>query len=712
MKNYWVLNKPTLKASIDINGKEVVLENSLIKRVVSFSKGNGSLYNKETKEEMLCKFGGGAVVSIDGKETNIFSDAVYSGCKITDIEKQVEYSEKPFATEIRDYPPSGKAVKLLFKNEVAELSVHYEIYDDLPVIAVNVKVKNISNRKITLSGYCIDKMFVSKDTISEMYAETNYNGGCDRNSNRILSVVYDEPVLSLRIDVGPDCVLEPGDMFNGIWGYELLHTAKYYENKLIEIKEMYRVLTPWVLESPLIFHVLSNDFNYNKKIIDDIKEVGFQMLIQSFGSDVDIESTDNEYIDRHRELYEYAHSKGIAIGGYTLAIVKDYKEIHGDECNVYADPKTKIMRCLACDWSDKYWKNIFNFYDATGADAIEIDGPYHFPLCSGGKTHHHCGLSDSRYAQWNASTNAVMGGLKKMGVYINAPDWMFFNGANKAGIGYEEIAFSQPRQEQLIVSRIYNYKGTFNKIPSMGWGFVPIDEYQGGGSSATFSPLSENIKDYDWVLFQNLVAGILPCFRGKSLFDSNETKALVKKWAGFYNKYKEVINGNTVHFLPPKQSKTNPLRGEGLDAILNEIPRGAIRGMLAVFNQTDSEITQKLQVPLFYTGLCDYSSMPIPKANSGLCEVENPVYGEYPPGYPKSYEKNPYTCFNPTGYGEKITYEMQRTAEQSAPTNRKVIFSERDEINTLATINTNCDAELEVTLKPMSYTWFVIKPSL
>ena len=84
-------------------------------------------------------------------------------------------------------------------------------------------------------------------------------------------------------------------------------------------------------------------------------------------------------------------------------------------------------------------------------------------MCSGGKTHRHDDFTDSQYKQWKASVNDWYQKLKSRGIYINAPDWHFLNGINRCGVGYEEIAFSEKRAEQLITSRIYYYKGTFDK---------------------------------------------------------------------------------------------------------------------------------------------------------------------------------------------------------------------------------------------------------
>ena len=52
--------------------------------------------------------------------------------------------------------------------------------------------------------------------------------------------------------------------------------------------------------------------------IDQCAEVGFEMVFMTFGSGFNIESEDPEYIATIKELTDYAHSKGIQLGGYNL----------------------------------------------------------------------------------------------------------------------------------------------------------------------------------------------------------------------------------------------------------------------------------------------------------------------------------------------------------------------------------------------------------
>ena len=124
--------------------------------------------------------------------------------------------------------------------------------------------------------------------------------------------------------------------------------------------------------------------------------------------------------------------------------------------------------------------------------------------------------------------------VRGRGVYLNVPDWYFLTGSTKSAMGYREVNWSLPRERQILLGRQNIFDGTWWKTPSMGWMFVPLTEYQGGGAAATLEPLSEHLDAYAAHLAQNFGAGVQACYRGPRLYDTDETKAVVKKWVDFY----------------------------------------------------------------------------------------------------------------------------------------------------------------------------------
>ena len=155
------------------------------------------------------------------------------------------------------------------------------------------------------------------------------------------------------------------------------------------------------------------------------------------------------------------------------------------------------------------------------------------------------------------------------------------------------------------------FDGTWAKTQSMGWMFVPLSQYHGGGAEATIEPLREHLPHYE-ARFANLLGyGVQACYRGPRLFDSDETKALVKKWVSFYKQHRDVLdNGEIIHLRRPN--------GRDWDGILHVNPGGTEKGLACLYNPLAEEITREIRMPLHYTGLIDKAKLTI---DGGLPET-------------------------------------------------------------------------------------------
>ena len=75
----------------------------------------------------------------------------------------------------------------------------------------------------------------------------------------------------------------------------------------------------------------------------------------------------------------------------------------------------------------------------------------------------------------------------------------------------------------------------------MGWMFVPLTQYQGGGAAATIEPLDEHLDHYERMLVSNLALGVQACYRGPRLYDTDRTKAMVKGWVCWFKAHRDPI---------------------------------------------------------------------------------------------------------------------------------------------------------------------------
>ena len=135
----------------------------------------------------------------------------------------------------------------------------------------------------------------------------------------------------------------------------------------------------------------------------------------------------------------------------------------------------------------------------------------------------------------------------------------------------------------------------------MGWMFVPLTEYHGGGAAATIEPLDEHLDHYERMLVGNLAFGAQACYRGPKLYDTDRTRDMVKKWVDWYKTWRDILESDLIH--------GRRADGQQLDWMLHVNPKLDTKGMLVVFNPLEIPVAQTLTVNLYYTGLEDSVSV-------------------------------------------------------------------------------------------------------
>ena len=81
-------------------------------------------------------------------------------------------------------------------------------------------------------------------------------------------------------------------------------------------------------------------------------------------------------------------------------------------------------------------------------------------------------------------------------------------------MGYNENQYSLPRWLDLSVSRQGMFDDTFHFTPTVGWMFLPIEVYEGGGDAAKFEPLKQHLK-----VIKGIVTLTLFFYRGNLHFN-------------------------------------------------------------------------------------------------------------------------------------------------------------------------------------------------
>ena len=541
------------------------------------------------------------------------------------------------------WPPKGVALRFDYampesiasqKPELAKLtvSVHYELYDGIPVYSKWLTISNAGETKVLLNSYASDIMAAIEymNSVEErnpvhypkpnIHVETNYAFGgftlLDTTKRSVhwksdpqyqTQVNYERiaPCL-LRVapETGPAVEILSGQTFETIRAFVLPYDSFDRERQGLALRKMYRVIAPWVTENPLMLHARFADWDCVKKAIDQCAEVGFEMVILTFGSGFDVENNSEEYIAKMKKYADYAKSKGVEIGGYSLLASRKI-----DEENDVINPKTGKpggfatfgnSPCICSKWGQDYFAKLYNFYKQTGFNLLEHDGSYPGDVCASKLHPGHNGLEDSQYRQWETITDFYKW-CRGQGIYLNVPDYYYLSGSSKCSMGYREVNWSLPRAQQVIHTRQNIYDGTWEKTPSMGWMFVPLTQYHGGGDAATIEPLHEHLDHYRQMILGNLGFGVQACYRGPRLYDTEETKQMVAKAVAWFKKYRGILESDLIH--------GQRADGQDIDWMLHVNPSLKEKGLAMFFNPTDAPIEKTITLPLYYTGLDEKASI-------------------------------------------------------------------------------------------------------
>lgn len=657
IKDDWLLknNKDTTGVYKSENGKDLIITNGLIAREFRIQPYFAcfSFRNLVTPKEMIRAIQPEASIEIDGKKYNIggvkgqfeyaymkydwlenFTDDSsafqFSDFEIKNIRPRFPWKPKRWALN-KQWPPKGKEIIFYFKSPLKELgginiAVHYEIYDHFPLMSKWISLENNSDKEITIDSFKNEILSVVEEesvvggdgrlATPHINVQSDYSFGdmtskyADHTTYWLPDSLYTSQVnynlqtpclLESKPPIGPAYQLQPHAKFEAFHTYEMMYDSYDKERCGLEERKMYRLLAPWATENPIFLHLTSTDPTIVKAAVDQCAATGFEMIILSFGSGLDMEDTSETNIAKIKSLVDYAHRKGIEMGGYSLFSSRSI-----DPKDDVINPKTGKpggaifgnAPCLGSQWGLDYLKKLSTFISKTGFDLLEHDGPYPGDICASATHPGHNGMNDSQWKQWWLSISFYRE-LRQKDIYINAPDWYFLNGTNKIGMGYRETDWSLPRDRQVIIERQNIYDGTWNKTPSMGWTFVPLTQYHGGGAAATLEPLSEHLKDYEAHLVQNFGSGVQACYRGPRLFDTPATEALVKKEVDWYKKYRDILNSDIIHLRRAD--------GRDWDGVLHVNPALKEKGFLMIYNPLNVPVTREIEVPLYYTGLSKFA---------------------------------------------------------------------------------------------------------
>lgn len=551
----------------------------------------------------------------------------FKGYQIGPIEAPFPWKRLRHHAQDAAWPPKGVHLELEFAGPSCVVSIHYECYDGIPVYSKWLSLKNTGSDTLMIDrftseilaaveyGSAVETREYGIDP-PNIHVETDYAFASFNVEDANHHVIHWEPdpdydsqvnylkltpcLLKVSPEIGPAQQVTPGSSFKSFRTFVLPHDSYDRERQGLALRRMYRTIAPWITENPLMMHARFADWPQVKKAIDQAAAVGFEMVILTFGSGFNIEDDSEEYIREMKGYADYAKSKGVEIGGYSLLASRSISADHDVVMPDGQKPTFGNSPCIGSEWGQEYFQKLYQFYEQTGFTLLEHDGSYPGDACTSTTHPGHRAIGDSRWNQYQVISDFYKW-CRSEGIYLNVPDYYYLTGSNKCGMGYREVNWSLPRAQQVLHTRQNIYDGAWTKTPSMGWMFVPLTEYHGGGEAATIEPLNKHLDHYEKMIISNLGGGVQACYRGPRLFDTTATKQMVSEAVQWFKTHREVLEGDIIHLRRAD--------GRDIDYWLNVNPGGQEKGLLMVFNPLDKSVSKVIQLPLYYTGLSDMAKI-------------------------------------------------------------------------------------------------------
>lgn len=656
----WLIDPTPFVAKINVSsdGRELELANGLVRRLIRLTPAVATVAfdNLVTTASLLRSVRPEVLVVLDGQTLKVggfIGQPIHNYLSPAWLDQmqperqafrfsrfQIGRTESRFAwqkhrewlSQDRPWPPPGAAVTLLFESPTnspgATVSVHYELYDGVPLLSKWITVSNTSTGPIMLNRLIVEQLGVVepesivdgsaasfRGTYRDLEVFSDYSFGGDMTANADAPAIHwtNDPLYATQVHyerktpcllecappIGPAEQIQPGGSFTSFRVFELVHDSTDRERRGLALRRAYRTLAPWTQENPILMHVRSAKPDAVRLAIDQCADIGFELVILTFGSGFDIENEQPEYLAQLKGLADYARGKGIALGGYSLLASRSIDpddDVVNPQTGRTGGARFGDSPCLGSRWGQDYFRKLRQFFETTGCNVLEHDGSYPGDLCASTNHPGHLGLADSQWKQWKIITDFYQW-CRGRGIYLNVPDWYYLAGSSKCGMGYRESNWSLPRDEQEIIERQNIFDGTWEKTPSMGWMFVPLTEYQGGGAAATIEPLKDHLPHYETRLANLFGAGVQACYRGPRLFDADETKTVAKRWVDFYKQHRAILDSDLIHLRRAD--------ARDWDGWLHVNPHLPERGLAFFYNPLATPIERLIRVPLYYTGLKD-----------------------------------------------------------------------------------------------------------
>ncbi|CAF1266461.1 unnamed protein product [Didymodactylos carnosus] len=340
----WLVDKVPFETTLKkTNRGTLVLSNALVSREFLLEPDFATIDfrdNHTTKSSLLRCVKPEAIITLDGIEypiggvlsnahcayfnrtlfwTNKTKDPMAFHFKSYDVlqpQAPFKYTPKRHAPSDIVWPPKGIHLKVYFQapwyapmpHQYVIVSVNYEMYDGIPLIVKWLEVIDVEQAgDVDLSFISVELLAVNLPWSPMghywLYAETNQPGGHGTNvlwnwDTELWTVPGSLPVLlNCTYETDHPIIIPLKGRITSFRVHELVIASSDPERVGLSKHRLVRLLAPHTQENPIFFHMIDSSSPAFRKAIDQLAEVGFEMLIYSFWSGFNMESDDEKYIE-------------------------------------------------------------------------------------------------------------------------------------------------------------------------------------------------------------------------------------------------------------------------------------------------------------------------------------------------------------------------------------------------------------------------------
>jgi hypothetical protein len=362
------------------------------------------------------------------------------------------------------------------------------------------------------------------------------------------------------------------------------------ERRGLTLRRFLSLVAPQALENPLQNHLTASDSASIRASCSQMAQVGWEMLVLSYGSGADVESSDPAYRARIAGDIAFCNALGIEVGAYDLI---GWTRSPGRGWDALAqDGSDSGDACFASGWETYLLQAFLSFINSTGLTMVETDGPYAGYGCANSTHTGHHGWGDSVQIQ-SRSMAATYEALQSRGVYVNAPDSWFLSGISKMGIGYNEGTFRLADVDLIsLIQRQVIFDATAYTVPAMAWSQLPMATYDYGSA--------EGMAQFEAGVAGQLALGIGTFIYqpdGGDFLPTSAVADVLQRWAAWFKTYRVLLSsGDVIHVSRPD--------GQGVDVTLHARAGADIPALFVLTNPTADNVTlAALTLPLYYAGL-------------------------------------------------------------------------------------------------------------